>query len=59
MAYELVLPTHIKFHNVFHAYLLKYYAYDTKHVIGWSLLHAKLEREFIPDPLHILEKREV
>ena len=38
MAYELVLPTHIKFHNVFHAYLLKNYVYDTKHVIDWSLL---------------------
>ena len=38
VAYELALPAHIKFHNVFHACLLKKYVYDTKHVIDWSLL---------------------
>ena len=38
VAYELALPTHVKFHNVFHAYLLKKYVYDTKHVIDWSFL---------------------
>ena len=31
--YELVLPAHIRVHNVFHASLLKKYVYDTKHVI--------------------------
>ena len=38
LAYELALPTHIKFHNVFHAYLLNKYVYYTKHVVDWSLL---------------------
>ena len=37
-AYELVFPTHVSFHNVFHASLLKKYVYDTKHVVDWSLL---------------------
>ena len=32
---------------------------DTKHVIDWSLLQVELEREFVPKPLHILDKREV
>ena len=38
VAYELVLPNHIRVHNVFHASLLKKYVYDTKHVIKWFLL---------------------
>ena len=38
VVYELALPSHIKFHNVFHAYLLNKYVYDTKHVIDCSLL---------------------
>ena len=59
VAYELALPAHIKFHNVFHASLLKKYVYDTKHVIDWSLLQVELEGEFSPEPLHILDKREV
>ena len=59
MAYKLVLPAHIKFHNVFHASLLKKYVYDTKHVIDWSLLQVGLEGEFAPELLHILDKREV
>ena len=33
VAYELALPTHIRVHNVFHAYLLNKYVFDTKHVI--------------------------
>ena len=59
MAYELSLPSHIMFHNVFHATLLKKYVYDTKHVIDWSLLQVEPEGEFVPEPLHILDKREV
>ena len=59
MAYGLDLPNHIRVHNFFHASLLKKYVYDTKHVIDWSLLQAKPEGEFIPEPLHILVKREV
>ena len=57
--YELALPVHIKVHNVFHASLLKKYVYDTKHVIDWSLLQVEPEGEFVPKPLHILDKREV
>ena len=59
VAYELVLPAHIKFHNFFNASLLKKYVYHTKHVIDWSLLQVEPEGEFSPKPLHILDKREV
>ena len=59
MAYELDLPAHIKVPSVFHASLLKKYVYDTKHVVDWSLLQVELEGEFIPESLHILDKREV
>ena len=38
VAYELVLPTHIRVDNVFHSSLLNKYIYDTKHVIDCSLL---------------------
>ena len=50
---------HIKVHNVFHASLLKKYVYDTKHVIDWSLLQVEPKGEFSPQPIHILDKREV
>ena len=59
MYYELALPSHIRFHNVFHASLLKKYVYDTKHVIDWSLLQMEPEGEFSREPIHILDKREV
>ena len=59
VAYELALPAHIRVHNVFHASLLNKYVYDTKHFIDWSLLHVVPEGEFSPEPLHILDKREV
>ena len=59
MAYELTLPTHIKFHNVRDTYLLKKYVYNTKHVIDWSLIQVEPEGGFVPKPLHILDKREV
>ena len=59
MVYELALPAHIRVHNIFHASLLKKYVYDTKHVIDWSLLQVEHEGDFSPEPLHILEKREV
>ena len=59
VAYELALPTHIRVHNVFHASLLNKYVYHTKHVIHWSLLQVEPEGEVSPEPLHILDKREV
>ena len=59
VAYGLVLPTHVRVHNVFHASLLKKYVYDTKHVVDCSLLQVEPEGKFSPEPIHILEKREV
>ena len=59
MVYELALLSHIKVHNVFHASLSKKYVYDTKHVIDFSLLQVEPKGEFLPEPLHIMEKREV
>ena len=59
MSYELALPAHIKVHNVFHISLLNKYVYDTKHVIDWSLLQVEPEGEFVLEPFHIPEKREV
>ena len=59
VAYALALPAHTKFHNVFHTSLLKKYVYDTKHVFDWSLLHVEPKWEFVPEPLHILDNREV
>ena len=59
VAYELALPANIRFHNVFHASLLKKYFYDTKYVIHWSLLQVEPEGEFSHEPIHILDKREM
>ena len=59
VAYELALLGHVRVHNFFHASLLNKYVYDTKHVIDWSLLQVEPEGEFSPEPLHILDKREV
>ena len=58
VAYELALPSHIRVHNVFHTSLLKKYVYDTKHVIDWSLLQVEPKGEVVPEPLHILDRRE-
>ena len=59
ITYELALYSHIRVHNVFHASLLKKYVYDTKHVVYWSLLQVEPIGEFSPEPIHILDKREV
>ena len=59
VVYELAFPTHVRVHNVFHAYLLNKYVYNIKHVIDWSLLQVEHEGEFAPEPIHILDKREV
>ena len=34
MAYHLALPPNLKFHNVFHIYLLKKYVHDATHVVN-------------------------
>ena len=36
MAYKLALPPNLKFHNVFHIYVLKRYVHDVTHVINWN-----------------------
>ena len=59
VAYELVLPGHVRVHNVFHASLLKKYVYDTKHVVDWSLLQVEPKGDFSLEPLDILEKRDM
>ena len=58
VTYELLLPMHVRVHDVFHASLFKKYVYDTKHVVDWSLLQVEPEGEFALDPIHILDKRE-
>ena len=50
---------HVRVHNVFHAYLLNKYVYDTKYVVDWSLLQVEHEGDFSPEPTHIVDKREV
>ena len=39
--------------------MLKKYVYDTKHVVDWSLLQVEPKGGFSPEPIHILDKREV
>ena len=59
VVYELDLPAHIRVLNVFHASLLKKYIYYIKHMIDCSLLQVEPKGEFVPKPLHILDKREL
>ena len=44
---------------MFYVSLLSKYVYDTKHVVDWSLLQVEPKGEFSPEPLDILDKREV
>ena len=48
--YQMALPTHMEFHDVFHVSLLKKYVYDPKHVIDWNLLQVETEGEFLSEP---------
>ena len=59
VAYKLALPAHVKVHNVFQTSLFKKNVYDTKHVIDCSLLQVEPGGYFMPDPLHILDRREL
>jgi len=59
IAYQLVLPVHIKVHNVFHVSILKRYVHDNTHVIDWHILQVELEGDFLPKPLRMLERREI
>ena len=42
IAYQLALPTHIKFHDVFCVSLLNKYVYHIKHIVDWNLLQVEL-----------------
>ena len=36
VAYQLVLPTNLKVHNVFHISVLKKYVHDATQVVNWN-----------------------
>eukprot|EP00253_Pinus_taeda_P023153 PITA_23153 len=59
VAYQLVLPSHIQVHNVFHVSVLKKYVYDPRHVIRWQDIQVEPEGEVLVEPLSILDRREV
>ena len=59
VAYMLVLPSHIKVHDVFHVSLLKKYVHDPTHVIDWNVLQVELEGELLPKPIQILAQEEI
>ena len=40
VAYQLALPPNLKFHNVFHIFVLKRYVHDATHVINWKDVHV-------------------
>lgn len=56
MAYQLALPTKLKFHDVFHVSFLKIYVKDVDHVIDWFLLREEPKGEFYPEPQCFLQR---
>ena len=44
----------MKFHDIFHIYLLKKYVKYVDHVIDWSILQVEPDGEFLPEPHCIL-----
>lgn len=54
MAYQLVVPLTVKFHDVFHLLLLNKYVKDVDHVSGWPVFQVELEGKFSSKPLQIL-----
>ena len=59
MEYKLVLPTHLRIHNVFHISLLKKFIHDSTHIIDWNVVQVEPEGEFQMEPLRILDKKEI
>ena len=58
IAYQLVLPVHLKIHNVFHVSLLKRYIHDFAHLIDWNVVQLEPKGEFQVEPLRIMDKKE-
>jgi len=46
VSYQLVLPSTVKVHDVFHVSLLKKYVKDVDHVIDWFILQVDIDGEF-------------
>jgi hypothetical protein len=59
VTYRLALPPNVKAHNVFHISLLKKYVHDSNHIIDWTVIQVEPKGEFQPEPLCILDKKEI
>ena len=59
IAYQLVLPPHIKIHDVFHVLVLKRYVYGKNHIIVWNLLQVEAEGDVLIELVHIIERTEI
>ena len=56
-AYVLLLPPHIKVHNVFHVSLLKKYVPDANHILGDEVTLVSEDRTLDVSPERILQSR--
>ena len=57
-AYKLMLPPHVKVHDVFHINLLKKYVPDDNHILGDETLLVSKDSAFDITPERILQTRE-
>ena len=58
LAYELLLPPHLKVHNVFHVSLLKKYVPSPNHVLEDEILTSSTQGQMELQPEEILGVRE-